>query len=66
MQKQLEQGNCRAKLIMQVHDELIIDCPEDEKDKVSKLLKDCMQNVIKLDVPLIADVGSGKNWLEAK
>lgn len=66
VQKQLEQGNFRAKLIMQVHDELIIDCPEDEKDKVSRLLKDCMQNVIKLDVPLIADVGSGKNWLEAK
>ncbi len=64
--KKLKEGGYKAKLIMQVHDELIIDCPLSEKDEVSKLLKTCMQNVAELSVPLIADVGSGENWLEAK
>ena len=66
VEDRLEKGGYKAKLIMQVHDELIVDCPKEEKDEVSALLKDCMQNVAKLDVPLIADVGSGDNWLDAK
>lgn len=56
----------KAKLIMQVHDELIVDCPVGEREQVEKLLRDCMQNVATLAVPLIADVGSGDNWLDAK
>lgn len=64
--KKLVEGGYKAKLIMQVHDELIVDCPLSEKDNVEKLLKTCMQNVAELSVPLIADVGSGENWLEAK
>lgn len=64
--KKLAEGGYKAKLIMQVHDELIVDCPLPEKDNVEKLLKTCMQNVAELSVPLIADVGSGENWLEAK
>ena len=64
--KKLADGGYKAKLIMQVHDELIVDCPLSEKDNVEKLLKTCMQNVAELSVPLIADVGSGENWLEAK
>ena len=66
VERRLEKGGYNAKLIMQVHDELIIDCPADEEKEVSDLLKNCMQEVVKLDVPLIADVGSGQNWLEAK
>lgn len=66
VKKELEKGGFKAKLIMQVHDELIIDCPREEKEKVETLLKNCMQNVASLSVPLIADVGSGDNWLEAK
>ena len=66
IEEELEKGGYKAKLIMQVHDELIIDCPFDEKERVSGLLKNCMQNVTELSVPLIADVGSGDNWLEAK
>lgn len=64
--KKLAEGGYKAKLIMQVHDELIVDCPLPEKDNVEKLLKTCMQNVAELSVQLIADVGSGENWLEAK
>lgn len=66
VERRLEKGGYNAKLIMQVHDELIIDCPAGEEKEVSDLLKNCMQEVVKLDVPLIADVGSGQNWLEAK
>lgn len=66
VERRLEKGGYNARLIMQVHDELIIDCPADEEKEVSDLLKNCMQEVVKLDVPLIADVGSGQNWLEAK
>ena len=55
-----------AHLIMQVHDELIIDCPKTEKDAVSKILKEEMENVVKLLVPLTVDVNQGKSWYEAK
>ncbi len=56
----------QAKLILQVHDELIVDAPEAEAENVKRILTDCMQNVLPLDVPLIAEADSGKNWLEAK
>ena len=62
----LESGGYKAKLILQVHDELLIDCPISEVDSVAKLLKECMENVVKLNVKLVADVASGKNWFEAK
>ena len=62
----LYEGGFKAKLILQVHDELLIDCPLDEVEDVSKLLGDCMQNVIKLSVALDAEVSVGDNWLQAK
>lgn len=62
----LKNGGYKARLILQVHDELLIDCPENEVEAVSKLLGDCMQNVAELKVKLIADVSVGNNWLEAK
>ncbi|MDE6189089.1 MAG: DNA polymerase I [Clostridia bacterium] len=61
------EGGFKAKLIMQVHDELIIDCPLDERDKVKELLVDCMENVVKdFQVKLEADCNVGTSWLEAK
>lgn len=62
----LKQNNLKAKLILQVHDELIIDTPKEEVEIVKKLLADCMQNAVKLKVPLIADVHVGENWHDAK
>lgn len=62
----LKQKGLRAKLIMQVHDELIVDTPPEEVEQVKTLLRDCMEHVVSLDVPLVADVGVGTNWLEAK
>lgn len=62
----LKDGGFKAKLIMQVHDELIIDCPEEEIEVVKNILKESMESVVKLDVKLEAEVGIGYNWLEAK
>ena len=55
-----------AKLIMQVHDELIVECPDDKKDEVAKILKSEMENAVSLKVKLTADVQTGKTWYEAK
>lgn len=56
----------KSHLVMQVHDELIVEAHESEKDEVLKILKEEMENAVKLDVPLIADVKSGKSWYETK
>ena len=55
-----------AKLILQVHDELIVECPEDIASQVAKLVSDQMQQVAQLSVPLIAEAKWGKSWYEAK
>ena len=53
-------------MILQIHDELVFDCKENEKDKVISIAKDIMENVIKLNVPLRADASCGTDWYEAK
>ena len=62
----LKKENLDARLILQVHDELIIECAENIKDTVSELLKEEMQNAAKMSVELTADVHSGYSWYEAK
>ena len=62
----LKKEKLEARLIMQVHDELIVECPEGEEEIVKKLLTEEMEGVYKLAVPLTAEAHSGKNWLEAK
>lgn len=56
----------KARLILQIHDELLIDCPNDEKEEVMKLVKNAMQDACRLDVPLKADIKYGDSWYEAK
>ena len=63
---ELKRRGLKSKLIMQVHDELILECPADEADLAGKLLTECMENVLKLSVPLVSEVGSGGNWNECK
>lgn len=58
--------NLDAKLILQVHDELIIEAPEHELDEVKSILRTEMENAIKLDVPLVVDMAVGKSWFDAK
>jgi len=55
-----------AKLILQVHDELIVECPEAESDTVKKILEEEMANAVQLSVPMLAEAGSGKSWYQAK
>lgn len=62
--ERLRKENCKGRLIMQVHDELIIECPESEKEKVASILKEEMENACELAAPLTVDVNSGKTWFE--
>ena len=64
--RRLKEEKLAARLIMQVHDELIVECPEEEQQQVKLLLEEEMERVMTLSVPLIAEAHSGKNWLEAK
>ena len=58
--------NYKAKLVLQIHDELIIDCPKNEADNVATILKEEMENAVKLSVPLTVEVAVGQNWYETK
>ena len=62
----LKKENMKSKMILQVHDELLIETVPEEKDRVYQILKDCMENVIHLEVPLKIEISEGKNWCEAK
>ena len=62
----LDREGLAARLIMQVHDELIVECPEEEAPRVEALLQQEMQGVAELSVPLLAEAHTGRNWLAAK
>ena len=64
--KKLKASNYKAKLVLQVHDELVIDCPKEEVDKVAEILKAEMENAVQLAVPLTVEVGIGENWYTTK
>lgn len=61
----LHQAGLNSKLIMQVHDELVLEVPENEVALVKNTLPECMGNVLQLDVPLLIEVGVGDNWEQA-
>ncbi|MFR5785809.1 MAG: DNA polymerase [Christensenellales bacterium] len=63
---ELKAAGLAAKLILQVHDELIVEAPEAEREQVEALLRRCMENAASLRVPLIADVHSGRSWYDTK
>ena len=54
-----------ARMVLTVHDELIFEVPRDAVAEASATIKSAMENVVKLDVPLVVDVGHGANWAEA-
>ena len=64
-QKIIEE-NLQSTMILQVHDELIFNCKIDEQEKLTKIVKDIMENTYKLQVPLLVDIEFGKNWYDAK
>ena len=53
-----------AKLILQIHDELIVESPDEEVENVKKILVGCMENTVKLSLPLTVDVEQGKSWID--
>ena len=61
----LTEAGLTGKMLLQVHDELVLEIPESEIEKTTTVVKDIMENVFKLSVPLIAEVGTGMNWAEA-
>ena len=63
--RRLKEEGLKAKMIMQVHDELNFNVPMDEVERVKQIVVNEMQNVVHLSIPLIADCGVGKNWFEA-
>ena len=62
----LRREGLRGRLLMQVHDELIVECPEEEREQVERVLTEEMEHAAELSVPLTTDVHWGRNWLEAK
>ena len=62
----LKKEGLQARLILQVHDELLIEAPQDEAETVCRILQDCMEQVYQLAVPLVAEVKTGQSWFETK
>ena len=65
IQKKLEENNLNSKLILQVHDELVIEADVNELEQVKEILVTCMENVVKLKVPLKVEAQEGKDWFDA-
>lgn len=64
--RRMTAGNFKSRILLQVHDELVAEVINEEKHQIKSLLKEAMESVVTLRVPLIADVHEGKNWAEAK
>ena len=54
-----------GRLVLQVHDELIVECPEEEQGRVCALVEEEMERVISLSVPLLAETHAGRSWVES-
>ena len=63
---ELEKNNLKSKLLVQVHDELVFEVEKGEEEVLQKLVRNAMENAVKLRVPLIVDDSFGKNWYEVK
>ena len=66
VENRLEKEKLQARLILQVHDELIVEAPEEEAQQVAALLKEEMESAVQLSVPMVADANIGKTWYDAK
>jgi len=65
LDRELRRGNLAARMVLQVHDELLLECPENETDRTAELCKEVMEHIQPLSVPLKVDVGTGANWADA-
>jgi DNA polymerase-1 len=64
--EEFKRAGVAARMLMQVHDELLVEVPDREVGEVTEILKREMESAVSLDVPLVADVGVGDNWMDAK
>jgi DNA polymerase-1 len=64
--REMQKRHLKSKMLLQVHDELLFEVPEDESEEVCKLVPDVMSSSLKLTVPLKVDINTGKNWGELK
>jgi DNA polymerase-1 len=64
--RELRERQLRARMVLQVHDELVFDVPAEESAEVQALVKQAMENVVELSVPIVADVAAGPNWRDLK
>lgn len=62
----LEAAKCQSRVLLQVHDELVLEVVESEKEQVAELVRSAMEDAVQLDIPLLADVNFGRNWAETK
>lgn len=63
--KSLNKNKYTTRMLIQVHDELVFDLYREEREHVVPMIREKMENAIKLDVPIVVDIGLGRNWLEA-
>lgn len=66
VERALEQAGYKSRILLQVHDELVLEVTEDERERVAELVRETMQAAASLEIPLLADVNFGKNWAETK
>ena len=64
--RELKQRNLKSKIVLQVHDEMMIETPEGEKEEVKEIMKREMESAIKLSIPLVAEISEAKNWYDCK
>ncbi|HHI79586.1 MAG TPA: DNA polymerase I [Planctomycetes bacterium] len=65
LHKALREHKLQGRQLLQVHDELVLECPKSELDPTIALVRDCMENAAQLEVPLTVDIGTGHSWLQA-
>lgn len=66
VQQELLAAGCKSRILLQVHDELVLEVTEVEKEQVAELVQQAMESAVSLDIPLLAEVNFGKNWAETK
>ncbi len=64
--KKIEEKGLNSKIVLQIHDELLLEVPKEEEESATELLKTAMENIVKLKVPLVAEVTKASNWYDCK
>jgi DNA polymerase-1 len=63
--RRFDDAGLQARMMVQIHDELLFECPPDELEQVTSIIRDCMEHCVDLEVPLVVDIGHGASWAEA-